>query len=122
VVPPGEEGVPAPRPPLNDELFVILSGEATLRFQAPSIPGCVRRCHRLPGGRRRPRLTSCQHLREHLRYLSISSLDLPMAEYPDSGQKFGVYSVTAAEATPPGGGWSFSGGTASGVDYFDGEG
>jgi len=57
-----------------------------------------------------------------LRYLSISSLALPeVAEYPDSG-KFGVYSVMAAETSPPGRRLVFLGCTASGVDYFDGEG
>jgi hypothetical protein len=57
-----------------------------------------------------------------LRYLSISSMDLPeVAEYPDS-TKFGVYSVTAAETAPPQRRLVFLGRTASGVDYFDGEG
>jgi uncharacterized cupin superfamily protein len=57
-----------------------------------------------------------------LRYLSISSLELPeVAEYPDSS-KFGVYSVTAADTAPPQPRLVFLGRTASGVDYFDGEG
>jgi hypothetical protein len=44
-----------------------------------------------------------------------------VAEYPDSG-KFGVYSVMAAETLPPRRRLVFLGRTASGVDYFDGEG
>ena len=44
-----------------------------------------------------------------------------VVEYPDSG-KFGVFSVTAAETSPPGRRLVFLGRTASGVDYFDGEG
>jgi len=49
-------------------------------------------------------------------------VELPeVAEYPDSN-KFGVYSVTSADTTPPQRRLVFLGRTASGVDYFDGEG
>jgi hypothetical protein len=49
-------------------------------------------------------------------------MDVPeVVEYPDSG-KFGVYSVLAAEISPPGGGWSFSGAPRVASIIFDGEG
>ena len=122
VVPPGKKAFPHHVHHVNDELFVILSGEATLRFGAEQYPvssgdvivcpaGGVDKAHQLIN-------TSAGDLR----YLSISSLELPeVAEYPDSG-KFGVYSVPSAETTPPQRRLVFLGRTASGVDYFDGEG
>jgi uncharacterized cupin superfamily protein len=121
VLPPGKKAFPHHVHHVNDELFVILNGEATLRFGVEQYPvrsgdvivcpaGGVDRAHQLIN-------TSAGELR----YLSISSLELPeVAEYPDSG-KFGVYSVMATETTPPGRRLVFLGRIESGVDYFDGE-
>jgi uncharacterized cupin superfamily protein len=101
---------------------VILSGEAPLRFGAEQCPvrsGDVIVC---PAGGAEKAHQLVNTSSAELRYLSISSLEIPeVAEYPDSG-KFGVYSVVATETTPPGRRLVFLGRTASGVDYFDGEG
>ena len=122
VVPRGKKAFPHHVHHVNDELFVILSGEGTLRFGAERYSvrsgdvivcpaGGVERAHQLIN-------TSS----DELRYLSISSVELPkVAEYPDSN-KFGVYSVMAADTTPPQRRLVFLGRTASGLDYFDGEG
>ena len=122
VVPPGKKAFPHHVHHVNDELFVILSGEGTLRFGAEEYrvgSGDVIVCP-AGGADRAHQLINTSS--GELRYLSISSLDLPeVAEYTDGG-KFGVYSVTAAEATPPARRLVFLGRTASGVDYFDGEG
>jgi uncharacterized cupin superfamily protein len=121
-VPPGKKAFPHHVHHVNDELFVILSGEGTLRFGAEQYPvrsGDVIVC---PAGGADKAHQLINTSAGELRYLSISSLEQPeVAEYPDSG-KFGVYSVTAAEATPPARRLVFLGRTASGVDYFDGEG
>ena len=121
-MPPGKKAFPHHVHHVNDELFVILSGEGTLRFGAERYSvrsgdvivcpaGGVERAHQLIN-------TSS----DELRYLSISSVELPeVAEYPDSN-KFGVYSVMAADTTPPQRRLVFLGRTASGLDYFDGEG
>jgi uncharacterized cupin superfamily protein len=121
VLPPGRKAFPHHVHHVNDELFVILSGEATLRFgaeQYPVRPGDVIVC---PAGGAEKAHQLLNTSADELRYLSISSVELPeVAEYPDSN-KFGVYSVTAADTTPPQRRLVFLGRTASGVDYFDGE-
>ena len=122
VLPPGKKALPHHVHHVNDELFVILSGEGTLRFGAEQYPvgsGDVIVCP-AGGAERAHQLINTSS--GELRYLSISSMELPeVAEYPDSG-KFGVYSVTAAGTAPPQRRLVFLGRTASGVDYIDGEG
>ena len=122
VLPPGKKAFPHHVHHVNDELFVILSGVGTLRFGAEQYPvgsGDVIVCP--AGGADRAHQLINTSAGE-LRYLSISSMELPeVAEYPDSS-KFGVHSVMTAETTPPGRRLVFLGRTASGVDYFDGEG
>src|SRR5215472_18007388 len=101
VLPPGKKAFPHHVHHVNDELFVILSGEGTLRFGAEQYPvgsGDVIVCP-AGGAERAHQLINTSS--GDLRYLSISSLELPeVAEYPDSG-KSGVYSVTAAGTEPP---------------------
>ena len=122
VLPPGKKAFPHHVHHVNDELFVILSGEGTLRFGPEQYrvgAGDVVVC---PAGGAEKAHQLINSSTGELRYLSISSLELPeVAEYPDSG-KFGVYPVTAAETSPPQRRLVFLGRTASGVDYFDGEG
>ena len=122
MVPPGKKAFPHHVHHVNDELFVILSGEGTLRFGAEQYPvrsGDVIVC---PAGGAEKAHQLINTSASELRYLSISSLEQPeVAEYPDSG-KFGVYSVTAAGAASLQRRLVFLGRTASGVDYFDGEG
>jgi uncharacterized cupin superfamily protein len=122
VLAPGKKAFPHHVHHVNDELFVILSGEGTLRFGVERYPvrlGDVIVC---PAGGADKAHQLINSSAGELRYLSISSVELPeVAEYPDSG-KFGVYSVTAADTTPPQRRLVFLGRAASGVDYFDGEG
>jgi uncharacterized cupin superfamily protein len=122
VLPPGKKAFPHHVHHVNDELFVILSGEGTLRFGTERYPvrsGDVIVCP-AGGADRAHQLINTSA--DELRYLSISSVELPeVAEYPDSN-KFGVYSVTSADTTPPQRRLVFLGRTASGVDYFEGEG
>jgi uncharacterized cupin superfamily protein len=122
VVAPGKKAFPHHVHHVNDELFVILSGEGTLRFgteQYPVRSGDVIVC---PAGGADKAHQLINGSASDLRYLSISSMGQPeVAEYPDSG-KFGVYSVAATDTAPPGRRLVFLGRTASGVDYFDGEG
>jgi uncharacterized cupin superfamily protein len=122
VLSPGKKAFPHHVHHVNDELFVILSGEGTLRFGAEQYPvgsGDVIVCP-AGGADRAHQLVNTSA--GELRYLSISSMDLPeVAEYPDSS-KFGVYSVTTTETIPPQRRLVFLGRTASGLDYFDGEG
>ena len=122
VVAPGKKAFPHHVHHVNDELFVILGGEGTLRFGAEQYPvrsGDVIVCP--AGGVDKAHQLIASSVSE-LRYLSISSMELPeVAEYPDSG-KFGVYSVPAADTSPPQRRLVFLGRKASGVDYFDGEG
>jgi uncharacterized cupin superfamily protein len=122
VVPPGKKAFPHHVHHVNDEIFVILSGDGTLRFGTEQFQvgsGDVIVC---PAGGAEKAHQLINTSTGDLRYLSISSLELPeVAEYPDSG-KFGVYSVTSAEDAPARRRLVFLGRTASGVDYFDGEG
>ena len=121
VVPPGKKAYPHHVHHVNDELFVILSGQATLRFGAEQYlvgPGDVIVCP-AGGADRAHQLINAST--GELRYISISSkLEPEVAEYPDSG-KFGVLSVTQPETVPPQRRLLFFGRTASAVDYFDGE-
>src|SRR5260370_26030542 len=121
VVPPGKKAFPHHVHHVNDELFVILSGEGTLRFGAEQYPvglGDVIVCPAGGPDRAHQLINTSQG---ELRYLSISSMDLPeVAEYPDSS-KFGVYSVMTEETAPPQRRLVFLGRTASGVGYFCGE-
>jgi uncharacterized cupin superfamily protein len=122
VLPPGKKAFPHHVHHVNDELFVILSGEGTLRFGAEQYAvgsGDVIVC---PAGGAEKAHQLINTSTGELRYLSISSSHLPeVTEYPDSG-KFGVFSVMATETTLPQRRLVFLGRTASGVDYFDGEG
>ena len=87
VLPPGKKAFPHHVHHVNDELFVILSGEATLRFGAEQYPlrsGDVIVC---PAGGAEKAHQLINNSAGELRYLSISSMDLPeVAEYPDSGK------------------------------------
>src|SRR5215469_15933660 len=88
---PGKKAFPRHLHYVNDELFVILSGDGTLRFGAERYPvrsGDVIVC---PAGGADKAHQLINSSAGELRYLSISSVELPeVAEYPDSN-KFGVY-------------------------------
>ncbi len=102
VVPPGKKAWPHHVHHANDEMFVILSGEGTLRFgQERHVihAGDVVVC---PAGNAERAHQIINTSGAELRYLSISTKILPeISEYPDS-KKIGAYSQTTApgEASP----------------------
>lgn len=114
-VPPGRQAFPFHGHRHNDELFLILSGEGTLRHggaRQPVRAGDVIGC---PAGGADSAHALLNTGAEPLRYLAFSSQHTPeICDYPDSG-KFGVFDGEGeAEffhlARP-----------ADGRDYWDGE-
>jgi len=98
VLPPGKKAFPFHSHYVNEELFLVLEGEGTLRLgdrHIPLRPYDVVCCP--PGGPE----TAHQIINTsegNLRYLCISTMEQPdVMEYPDSG-KFGVF-----VGSPPGG-------------------
>ena len=99
----------------QEEMFVILEGEGTLRYDGakhplragdvvftPPGPGTA---HQIVNGSDAP-----------LRYLALSSMDDPeVCEYPDSG-KIGAYAGESGERA-----LAFLARTGAAVDYWDGE-
>ena len=97
----------------EEEIFVILEGEGTLRYDGekyPLGPGDVIFTPTGPG-------TAHQIINSSdapLRYLAISPrADAEVAEYPDSG-KIGAYGRNDGD-------FAFLAPKSAGVDYFDGE-
>ena len=121
VVPPGKKAWPHHSHHANDEMFVILAGEGTLRFGEERWPvraGDVIVCPTGNAERSHQLINTSQG---ELRYLSISSKILPeICEYPDS-RKLGIYSMMAApgEASPRP--FRHMARLADSLDYYDGE-
>jgi uncharacterized cupin superfamily protein len=97
VVPPGRKAWPYHVHHANEELFVILEGEGTLRLpegRRPVRAGDVIACP--PGPAHAHQLINTSEA--ELRYLAISTMIHPeVMEYPDSGK------VAAMAGSPPGG-------------------
>jgi len=124
VVPPGNKAWPHHVHHANDEMFVILAGEGTLRYGKERYalrPGDVVVC---PSGGAENAHQIINTSGAELRYLAISTMIEPeVAEYPDSG-KFGVLSVTTPDAEKSNRSKRrliYVGRLASNVDYYDGE-
>ena len=121
VVPPGKKAWPHHVHHANDELFVILAGEGTLRFGAARYPvraGDVIVC---PTGNAERAHQLINTSKGELRYLSISTKILPeLAEYPDSG-KLGALSMMAGPGDSQPRPVRFMGRLAESLDYYDGE-
>ncbi len=107
---------------VNEEMFLILEGEGTLRHAGKDYP--VRQGDVIcsPPGPDTPhqiRNTSDQDLK----YLAVSTMEAPeIAEYPDSG-KYGVICGKAPRANSAPGDVTFRifAKKDAGVDYFEGE-
>jgi uncharacterized cupin superfamily protein len=120
-VPPGRTAFPYHFHHVNEELFLILEGQGTLRWPGGTHPlraGDLICCPPGPEGAHQILNTGSIALR----YLAISTMEDPeVAEYPDSGK----YGVLAGRA--PGGRiedsalWVFAF-KKDGVDYWAGEG
>ena len=94
IVPPGKASCPYHLHYAEEEMFVILEGEGTLRVAGEMIPIRAGDVIDIPPGPEYP-----HHIlntgRLPLRYLSISTQKNPeVCEYPDSG-KYGMYTRTA---------------------------
>ncbi|MCE2915055.1 MAG: cupin domain-containing protein [Rubrivivax sp.] len=86
IVPPGKRSCPYHLHHAQEELFVVLDGEGTLRVDDESIPISRGDVMVLPAGREYPHqiLNTSQ---APLKYLSISTRQSPeVCEYPDSGK------------------------------------
>jgi len=121
VVPPGKKAWPHHVHHANDEMFVILAGEGTLRYGAERHPlraGDVVVC---PAGNAERAHQIINTSEAELRYLSISTRILPeVAEYPDSG-KVGMYSMTTEPGEAAARPFRLMSRLADSLDYYDGE-
>jgi len=121
VVPPGKKAWPHHVHHANDEMFVILAGEGTLRFGAEHFPvraGDVIVC---PAGNSERAHQLINTSKAELRYLSISTKILPeLAEYPDSG-KVGALSMMSGPGEAAARPVRLMGRLADSLDYYDGE-
>jgi uncharacterized cupin superfamily protein len=85
VVPPGKKAWPYHLQYANEEMFVILAGEGTLRYEGQRYPVKAGDVIAIPVGKAHQILNSSQ---AELRYLAISTMIEPeIAEYPDSGKR-----------------------------------
>jgi uncharacterized cupin superfamily protein len=121
VVPPGKKTWPYHVHHANDEMFVILAGEGTLRYGAERHPvraGDVIVC---PAGNAERAHQLINTFKAELRYLSISTKLTPeIAEYPDSG-KVGAYSMMAGPGEAAARPFRLFSRIAQSLDYYDGE-
>ncbi|HTO30173.1 MAG TPA: cupin domain-containing protein [Pararhizobium sp.] len=117
-VPPGKSGCPFHNHHIEEELFVILSGQGEYRFgpnRYPVKPGDVLGA---PSGGPETAHNLINTGTEPLKYLSISTnAKAEIVEYPDSG-KFLAQSRAVAGGKPV---FRFIGKRESEVDYWDGE-
>lgn len=116
IVPPGQQSCPYHFHHAQEEMFVILEGEGTLRVAGQHLPVRAGDVFSLPAGAQYPHhLLNTGHT--DLKYLSISTQQRPeICEYPDSG-KVGAFPGPA--------GARFMGrrtvDAPEGLDYWDGE-
>ena len=91
-VPPGKSACPFHNHHVEDELFIVISGEGTYRFGAGSYPIKAGSVLGAPAGGQEHAHQIINTGDKPLRYFGISTMSLAdVCEYPDSG-KFGVYS------------------------------
>jgi len=121
VVSPGKKAWPHHVHHANDEMFVILAGEGTLRFGQERYPvraGDVIVC---PAGNASSAHQLINTSQAELRYLSISTNIHPeITEYPDS-KKVGAYSIATAPGETSTRPFRLMGRLADSLDYYDGE-
>jgi uncharacterized cupin superfamily protein len=120
VVPPGKRAFPYHAHHANEEMFFILEGRGSVRIGSAS--------HRirkgdfisLPPGREWAHQI-VNDSRVPLRYLAVSTMEVPeVAEYPDSG-KLGVFTGTAPGHRPPKGALRLFTRLKDRVEYWEGE-
>ncbi|MEN9501216.1 MAG: hypothetical protein RI964_501 [Pseudomonadota bacterium] len=120
VVPPGKKAYPYHAHLVNEEMFFILEGEGTLRHsgqlwqvKAGDIVCC-------PVGQEHPHEVTNTGTVD-LKYLAVSTMELPeVAFYPDSN-KFGVFAGKAPGQTHKDYDFRIIAKRDVGVDYYEGE-
>jgi uncharacterized cupin superfamily protein len=121
VVPPGKRAWPYHSHHANEELFVILGGEGTLRHGGADYPvkaGDVIAC---PAGGPETAHQLINTGAAELRYLAISTMVQPeVCEYPDSG-KFAIMAGSAPGGDKAARQLWYAGREANSLDYWDGE-
>ncbi|MCA9647072.1 MAG: cupin domain-containing protein [Polyangiaceae bacterium] len=91
VVPPGKRACPFHNHHVNEEMFLILEGEGTLRFGDQEYPLKAHDIIACPPGKRDVAHQIINSGSAPLRYLSLSTMDrTEVCEYPDS-DKVGVF-------------------------------
>jgi len=116
VVPPGKASCPYHFHYAQEEMFVILEGEGTLRVAGERVPVCAGDVIAIPPGPEYPhQLINTSPA--SLKYLSISTQEAPeICEYPDSS-KYLAYAGTAGPLLGEGRMHRAD----SDLDYWDGE-
>jgi len=120
VVPPGKKAYPYHAHLVNEEMFFILEGEGTLRHSGETWQvkqGDIICC---PIGKEHPHEIVNSGTTD-LKYLAVSTMEMPeVGFYPDSN-KFGVYAGKAPGHTHKEYDFRIIARTDAGVDYWEGE-
>lgn len=116
VVPPGKRAWPFHNHHVNEELFVILDGQGTLRVGAEEHPLRAGDVISSPPGGKETAHQIINTSDAELRYLSISTqLPFEIVEYPDSGK------VLVRAGEPASASFRYRGHLDGARDYWDGE-
>ena len=120
VLPPGKKAWPFHLHHVNEEMFFVIEGSGTLRFddrQYPVKAGDVICCP--PGPRTAHQIVNTSD--SELQYLAVSTMEVAeVAEYPDSG-KFGAMAGRLPGGTPSQAAFWLVANKKAAVDYWDGE-
>jgi uncharacterized cupin superfamily protein len=120
VLPPGKKAWPFHLHHVNEEMFFVIEGSGTLRFderQYPVKAGDVICCPPGPGTAHQIVNTSDSELK----YLAVSTMEATeVAEYPDSG-KFGAMAGRLPGGAPSQGAFWLVANKKAAVDYWEGE-
>ncbi len=119
VVPPGKRAFPFHNHHANEEMFVILEGEGTLRYGDQRWPVRAGDCINCPAGGPAHQLINTGTV--DLRYLAVSTtIDTDIFQYPDSG-KFGAVGGRPPGSRPQEAAFSGFFEESGRVDYWKGE-
>jgi uncharacterized cupin superfamily protein len=119
-IPPGKKAFPYHAHRANEEMFFILEGEGSIRLAGETHRICKGDFISMPPGR-----DSAHQIindsKAPLRYLAVSTMEIPeVVEYPDSG-KLGVTAGSPAARTPAPDSIRHFAMLKDGVDYWEGE-
>ncbi len=121
IIPPGKVAYPRHAHHVNEEMFVILSGEGSYRVGEETHPIREGDVIAAPPGDGATAHQIFNSGSRELRFLSISTrLDPEIVEYPDSG-KFAVASMLSEEQGMTSAKFMFIGRKNTAVGYYDGE-